>query len=182
MTMSQADEKNVEKFLETLFSELAISKSLPTLESMQERFLQMAQVVKTGTNPLRLPTPTFLSTDSIGIPVDVTFAKNEKRMVLASLKYHKTGPTLTFTFKNKSYDYLYSDQHPFRTGLSLFADMLAAYIKRFPDDEKFLVNQRCIAFLRAKHLALNMSLTGFAKEEQDVQMASRLDLLASADY
>jgi hypothetical protein len=179
MNHHQVEEKNVEKFLETLFSELTIAKDLPTLQSMQTLFNQMTDVVKTSTNPLNIPDPAFLSTESIGIPVNVTYAQKQKKPVIA--QFQTKPPALTFLFKNKSYAELYNKQFPFQIGLSVFADMLAIYIaSSFSEEEKVSVNRRCVTFLRAKHIALNMSLTGFAEEEKEFELANRLDMLASA--
>jgi hypothetical protein len=160
---------------------LTIAESLPTLESMQDLFNKMTDVVKFGTNPLDIPEPTFLSTESIGIPVNVSYAQKEKQVIAYFQKNNNTQPpTLTFLFKNKQHDKLYNNMFPFQLGLSVFADMLATYIASFSEEEKVSVNRRCVAFLREKHMALQMPLTGFAEEEKEFALATHRDMLASA--
>jgi hypothetical protein len=115
----------------------------------------------------------------------VSYTQKEKPVTAHFQKNNNTKPpTLTFLFKNKSYAELYNNKFPFQIGLSVFADMLAIYIASFSEEEKVSVNRRCVAFLRAKHIALKMPLTGFAEEEKELELANHRDMLASAaeDY
>lgn len=170
------------EFLENLFSELVVSKDLPTLDSMKDQFAQIIAIVKTGktmTMPIIALTP-----DSFTIRVPVTYVESLKPAftVNALLKYTNNIPALTFWFRNVIYEHLYNESDPLRANCSVFSAILSMYLKKFSEEEKRAAKQLCIAFLKPKHTNLQMSLKGFAEEDHEVIMTDELENLANAGY